>query len=133
MFSVHITTSLLRQVTYIFTFLNTLFLIEHDSGMVQLQVACYKKKHPDQKSDTKKNEISQKENECEIISELLFHNDGATTDAVNNILPQITSSSSPNPEDDDNENLKSMTSISSSESLSKCVTEHGVGLHFPYE
>ena len=96
-------------------FLNV-FITEHDSGMVQLQVACHKKKQNNGKS-TANRENSQKHEECDIISELLFHNDGAT-DTVNNILPRITPPS-PQPQEDIDENVKIMTSLSSSVSSIK--------------
>ena len=52
------------------------FNLEHDSGMVQLQVACYKK-NVQEGIETLTQLDSENRDECDIISELLFHNDGA--------------------------------------------------------
>ena len=52
------------------------FNLEHDSGMVQLQVACYKK-NSEEGTVTSRQLDSESRDQCDIISELLFHNDGA--------------------------------------------------------
>ena len=52
------------------------FNLEHDSGMVQLQVACYKK-NVVEGIETSRQLDSENRDQCDIISELLFHNDGA--------------------------------------------------------
>ena len=52
------------------------FNLEHDSGMVQLQVACYRKNFLEG-IVTSRQLDSENRDECDIISELLFHNDGA--------------------------------------------------------
>ena len=69
-----------------------MFLIsEHDSGMVQLQVNCYKKKVSKDAVTTIQLE-SQNRDDCDIISELLFHNDGAS-DTPKNQQSRLASSS----------------------------------------
>ena len=69
-----------------------MFLIsEHDSGMVQLQVNCYKKKVSKDEVTTIQLD-SQNRDDCDIISELLFHNDGAS-DTPKNQQSQVASSS----------------------------------------
>lgn len=59
--------------------------------MVQLQVKCYKKKVPKDPVTTIQLE-SQNRDDCDIISELLFHNDGAT-DTPKNQQSRLASSS----------------------------------------
>ena len=59
--------------------------------MVQLQVACYKKPNIEE-SLASRNLHSPKKDDCDIISELLFHNDGAK-ESDKHVLTQSVSSS----------------------------------------
>ena len=59
--------------------------------MVQLQVKCYKKKVSEDVVTTGQLE-SQNRDDCDIISELLFHNDGAS-DTPKNQQSRVASSS----------------------------------------